>query len=57
MGLPYAYMKSGYILAIIITILFNTIVYYSTCLVIDIGENLRRDKFTFLEVFEISLGL
>lgn len=57
MGLPYAFMKAGYVQSILIVLLFNTIVYYSTCLVIKIGEDLGKDKFSFLEVFEISLGI
>lgn len=57
MGLPYAFMKAGYILSIIILILFNAVIYYSTCLVIDIGEDLRKDKFTFIDIFDISLGI
>jgi len=57
MGLPYAFMKAGYILSILILVIFNSVIYYSTCLAIDIGEDLKKDKFTFTDIFDISLGI
>ena len=56
LGLPLGFYQSGYILSSFIVLAINSLVFYTTCLMLEITKEFQKPEITFGDVYNLSLG-